>query len=160
MKKLSENIILYFIIAILLISLGGFYIDKQNYISQQKSKWGIEDNLTDEEAYQEYLKIVNKSNESVEIKEQQKKADEKDKFVEVAINKLGNEYCINIQKGGESYCIWRYSAGNGNIPHIELTKAKTLNEKHHLVLYDSFWDFSVYCFDDWGNNYVGNLDKE
>ncbi|MCK5084410.1 MAG: hypothetical protein KAQ64_02040 [Candidatus Pacebacteria bacterium] len=116
--------------------------------------------MTEEEAYQEYLKIINESNEILKIKEQQKEINRKDEFIKVVINKLGNEHYIDIQNGNESYCIWRYSAGNGNIPYIELTKAKTLNEKHHLVLSDSFWDFSVYCFDDFGNNYIGNLDKE
>lgn len=157
MKKLSENIILYFIIAILLILIGFFYVDKQVYVSHQKDI--IENNLTDEEAYQEYLKIINESNEIIETEEQQKEINRKDEFIKVVINKLGDEHYIDIQKGNESYCIWRYSAGNGNISYIELTKAKTLNEKHHLVLGDSFWDFSVYCFDDFGNNYIGNLDK-
>ena len=158
MKKLSENIILYFIIAILLILVGFIYVDKQVYISYQKNT--IENNLTDEEAYQEYLKIVNESNKLVEIKEQQKEINEEYKFAKVMVNKLSSEYYIDIQKGNKSYCIWRYSAGNGNIPYIELTEAETLNEKHHLTLGEPFWDFSVYCFDDFGNNYIGNLDKE
>jgi hypothetical protein len=81
------------------------------------------------------------------------------KFSDVLIEKLGDKYYINIQKGNESFCIWRYSAGNGNIPYIEMTKAKTLNEKHHLLLGEAFWNFSVYCFDDWGNNYIGILNK-
>jgi len=94
------------------------------------------------------------------LNENSQKDKQDDKFTEITIEKLGDEYYINISKGNESFCVWRYSAGNGDIPYIEMTKAKTLNEKHHLLLGDAFWGFSVYCFDDWGNNYVGILNKK
>ena len=79
------------------------------------------------------------------------------KFIEIPVEKVGDDYYISISSGNESYCIWRYSAGNGNIPNIEITNTKTLSEKHHLFLSGPFWDSDVYCFDDLGGNYFGTF---
>lgn len=66
-----------------------------------------------------------------------------------------DQYTISIKEGNFSICLWRYSAGNANIPYLETTKAKSSSEKHSISIIGPIWDENVYCFDDWGGKYIG-----
>ena len=67
------------------------------------------------------------------------------------------ELTIQIPKGTESICIWRYTTGPIKTHWILNTRVVTSSESHHLKLDTEAQDFSTYCFDNLGNNYTGKI---
>ena len=94
----------------------------------------------------------NKNNPTIDVKT--------DTTIKVSSVEVGtfydgkNGYSLSIPSGNSSSCIWTYTGGNAAIPYSITTQAISATEKHTVHSYD-FYNWKVFCVDDFGNLYVG-----
>src|SRR3989339_137700 len=71
-----------------------------------------------------------------------------------------NGLSLSIPSGNRSTCIWTWAAGSGRFPYSNTTKAETATEKHTVIIYGDEENFKASCFDDFGNQYVGEFPRD
>ncbi len=69
-------------------------------------------------------------------------------------------YSVSIPSGNRSTCVWNWEGGNAAIPDSTTTYADTATEKHTVTHYGNNHNYTVNCFDDFGNQYVGVFPTE